>query len=118
MLVIVKYITIGLLNTFIHWFVFSTLYSMEIKQYLCNLVGFCCAIIFSYIVNSKYNFQSKQSIKNFSLFFCLMGALNFSIGWLADKLDLFPFYTLLISSILSLFFGYFLSKYLVFKVVE
>ena len=114
----IKYSIIGLLNTLVHSVVFLIFYNFYFKQYLCNFFGFCSAVVFSYSINSIYNFDSKISIKNFILFFCLMGSLNFSVGWLAAKLDLFPFYTLLISSILSLFFGYFLSKYLVFKVVE
>ena len=91
---------------------------MEFKQYFSNFTGFFCAVIFSYLINSKFNFRSKKSIKNFGLFFICMGSLNLGIGGLADKLDILPFYTLLTSSILSLFFGYILSKYLVFKVIK
>lgn len=114
----IKYSVIGLLNTIIHWVVFLIFYTLDFKQYLCNFFGFCFAVVFSYIINSEFNFNSIFSIKNFGLFFFLMGTLSFSIGWFAGNLDLFPFYTLLISSILSLFFGYFFSKYLVFKVSE
>lgn len=69
-------------------------------------------------MNTKYNFNSRQSIRNFGLFFCLMGGLNLGVGGLADNLNLLPFYTLVISSGLSLFIGYILSRYFLFKVVK
>lgn len=118
MMEIIKYGVIGLINTFIHWLVFGVFYLIDFKQYLCNFLGFFCAVIFSYITNAKFNFKSKQSIANFILFFCLMGSLNLGVGAIADKLDLFPIGTLLTSSILSLFLGFFLSKYLVFSVTK
>ncbi|MDM1335413.1 GtrA family protein [Acinetobacter pseudolwoffii] len=118
MLGIIRYGLIGGVNTIIHWFVFFILYFFEIKQFLCNLIGFCCAVIFSYSLNAQFNFKSKKTIKKFGLFFCIIGSLNLGIGGLADKLSITPFYTLLSSSILSFFIGYILSKYLVFKVVK
>lgn len=117
-MIFIKYIFVGVLNTVVHWVVFYGLYILNVKQYLGNFIGFCCAVIFSYIINAKYNFQSKQSLRGFSLFFCLMGGLNLGVGGLADNLNLLPFYTLVISSGLSLFFGYILSRYFVFKVIK
>ncbi|OEC89284.1 GtrA family protein [Acinetobacter sp. YK3] len=110
-----KYIIFGGVNTIVHWFIFFLLHTFYFKQYICNFIGFCCAVVSSYIINAKYNFKSKQSFKNFSLFFCLMGGVNLSIGRFADSLEFYPFYTLLVSSLLSLFIGYFFSKYFVFK---
>ncbi|KYQ84574.1 hypothetical protein AWW72_07955 [Acinetobacter sp. NRRL B-65365] len=115
MLGVIRYGLIGSVNTVIHWVVFFGLYFFDFKQYLSNFIGFFCAVIFSYIINARYNFHSKQSLKNFILFFCLMGGLNLSIGGCADSLDFYPIFTLLVSSLLSLFIGYFLSKYFVFK---
>ncbi|MDU2406859.1 MAG: GtrA family protein [Acinetobacter junii] len=117
-MIFVKYVFIGLLNTVIHWIVFYWLYILNVKQYLGNFIGFCCAVIFSYIMNAKYNFQSKQSLKKFSLFFCLMSTLNLGMGGLADYLNLLPFFTLVVSSGLSFFVGYIVSKYFVFKVIK
>lgn len=118
MLGVVRYGLIGLFNTAIHWVVFFVLYFFNVKQYLSNFIGFCCAVIFSYIMNAKYNFQSKQSLKKFSLFFCLMSTLNLGMGGLADYLNLLPFFTLVVSSGLSFFVGYIVSKYFVFKVIK
>lgn len=118
MIRLIKYGLIGLINTFIHWSIFGVLYFLGFKQYLCNFIGFFFAVIFSYMTNAKFNFKSEHSVKKFILFFCLMGYLNLGIGSIADKLELFPLLTLIISSMLSLFLGYFLSKYFVFKEVK
>lgn len=118
MLSLVKYGLIGILNTLIHWFIFYCLFYLGVKQYLCNFIGFLCAVTFSYIINEKFNFKSKGSLINFGLFFLIMGGINLGVGILADKFNVFPIYTLVISSISSLFLGFFLSKYLVFKVNE
>lgn len=112
------YFLIGIFNTVIHWSVFGTLYFFEVKQYLCNFIGFSCAVTFSYLANVKFNFKSEKSAKSFGLFFCLMGVLNLGVGGLADKLNMFPLFTLFTTSILSLFSGYILSKYLLFKVIK
>lgn len=116
MMVFIKYGIVGIFNTCIHWLFFYIFYSIKIEQSLCNFLGYCFAVIFSYTTNAKYNFKLKINIKDFVLFFFLMGGLSLGIGSLADKLSIFPLYTLIISSILSLFLGYLLSRYLVFKV--
>lgn len=114
----IKYIFIGFLNTALHWFVFYILYMRGLKQLFCNFFGFCCAVVFSYIINSKFNFNSKQSLSNFGLFFLFMSMLNLSLGKLADNLKLLPFFTLILTSSLSLVLGYLLSKNIVFKKVK
>lgn len=112
------YCLIGIFNTIIHWSIFLIFYFLEVKQFFCNFLGFCCAVFFSYIVNSNVNFKSKKSMKKFGLFFLIMGWVNLAVGGLADKFSMFPIYTLVVTTILSLFLGYYISKYLVFKVGE
>lgn len=112
---ILNYSAIGLINTIIHWSIFSIFYYVELKQYLCNIIAFSCAVIFSYCMNAKYNFKARQSIKNFILFYLLMGTLSLIIGYSADYFFLYPLYTLILSSAVSLALGYTLSKYFVFR---
>ncbi|WP_104483921.1 GtrA family protein [Acinetobacter indicus] len=110
-----RYSFIGLINTAIHCLVFYILYFFDFKQYICNFLGFSCAVIFSYFMNVKYNFKASQSIKNFMLFYLLMGTLSLIIGYSADYFSLYPLYTLILSSVVSLVLGYTLSKYFVFR---
>lgn len=112
---ILNYSVIGLINTAIHWSIFSVFYYVGLKQYLCNIMAFSCAVLFSYCINAKYNFKARQSIKNFMLFYLLMGTLSLIIGYSADYFSLYPLYTLILSSAVSLVLGYTLSKYFVFR---
>lgn len=115
MVVFFKYLSIGFCNTLIHWSVFFLLFEFNFRQYFCNFIGFFFAVVFSYIANSEFTFNSNKSIRTFALFFFFMGFLNITIGFLADNLDLSPICTLIITTSLSIFLGYLFSRYFVFK---
>lgn len=113
-----KYCLIGISNTICHWVIFLILYQIDIHQSICNFFGFTIASFLSYYLNSYYNFRKKMLINKFLVFYLLMGGIIFFVGYVSEILSLSIFLCLIITSITSLILGYFLSKYLVFKVVK
>ena len=109
------YALIGVLNTTIHWVVFYIFYLLHLEQSFCNLLAFVCAASFSYILNSKYNFKIKLKRKKYSYFLIIMGMINYLIGLSSENLELPPLFTLVISSFLSLFLGFIVSNFFIFR---
>ncbi|WP_417507950.1 GtrA family protein [Marinomonas gallaica] len=109
------YALIGVLNTTIHWAVFYVFYSLNIEQSYCNLLAFMCSASFSYLANSKYNFRIKIRKNKYIYFIISMGILTYLIGLNSDFFELSPLLTLVTSSILSLFLGFIVSKFFIFR---
>ncbi|MGI9897143.1 GtrA family protein [Vibrio natriegens] len=109
------YFTIGLLNTAIHWSVFIVVYSQINVQSSSNLTGFLIAATFSYIINSKYNFNSNINKSKYIFFIMGMGFINYSVGYTSDYFSALPLLTLISSSGLSFIIGFAFSKYIVFR---
>ena len=80
-----KYLSVGIVNTMLHWVVFAWLvYKEDFSQATSNLYAF-------------------------------MGALSYTSGLLADRISLTPILTLITFSAISLIVGFFYSKLIVFK---
>ena len=109
------YALIGVLNTTIHWVVFYIFYSLNFEQSYCNLVAFVCAASFSYILNSKYNFKIELKTNKYIYFVIIMGVINYLIGLNSENIELSPLLTLVISSFLSLFLGFIVSNFFIFR---
>lgn len=110
-----KYFSVGILNTLIHWVVFSSLYATGSSQTLANFGGFCVAVTFSFFVNAKWTFSSEASTIRYMIYVLFMGSIASLVGWISDKSMLPPLYTLVIFSMISLICGFFYSKYIVFR---
>ncbi len=109
------YVLIGLLNTTIHWIVFYIFYSLHFEQSYCNVISFMCAASFSYIANSRYNFGIKPRKNKYIFFIIGMGIINYLIGINSENLELSPLFTLVTSSISSLFLGFLFSRFFIFR---
>lgn len=111
-----RYMSVGVLNTLLHWAVFSALYMSGQKQSLSNFTAFCVAVTFSFFVNARWTFTAEATPARYMLYVVFMGALAALIGWLADVVRLNPMGTLIVFSAISLICGFIYSRYVVFKV--
>lgn len=111
-----RYLTIGVVNTIIHWIVFGVLlYVFHASQALSNLGAFCVAVTFSFFANAKYTFKARATSGRYLLYLGFMGALSAATGWLADYCGLPALFTLIAFSAISLICGFFYSKFIVFR---
>lgn len=110
-----RYFTTGMANTLLHWLVFAIIYYSTKDQSISNLIGFLCAVTFSFFVNAKYTFNSKINMKKYILYLSFMGFMSYLFGWVGMKLQLPVLVTLVLFSLTSLLIGFLYSKYIVFK---
>lgn len=111
-----KYVSIGVINTLIHWVVFGEcIYGLHTGQALGNLSGFVVAVSFSFFANAKFTFKAQATTIRYLIYVFFMGALSVSVGWAADKSKTDPLITLIAFSIISLVCGFIYSKYIVFR---
>lgn len=112
----VKYTSVGVLNTLIHWVVFAVcIYGLHTNQALANFAGFVMAVSFSFYANAKFTFNSSATTLRYMLYVGFMGTLSAAVGWAADMCGLPPLVTLVTFSAISLVCGFIYSKYIVFR---
>lgn len=110
------YALVGLANTLLHWQIFFVLrVAIGLDQSTSNLAAFCVAASFSYYLNALYTFDARMSATGYVLFLCVMGALSFAVGYLGDRWQLHGLLTVAVFSLLSLVFGFLLSRFVVFR---
>lgn len=110
------YAVIGVANTFIHWQIFFVLTTAaELSQAASNLAAFCVAASFSFYVNALYTFDARVSVLRYLIFVGFMGVLSFAVGRFADVWRLNGLVTVASYSLLSLFFGFFIWRFVVFR---
>ncbi|MBD2802114.1 GtrA family protein [Xenorhabdus sp. M] len=110
-----KYLSIGVINTLIHWLLFTMIYLVGFTQASSNLVGFCAAVTFSFYANAKFTFQKKATGRRYIAFVSFMGLLSYLTGHLSDVMKIQPVATLIAFSAISLVLGFVYSKFFVFK---
>ena len=111
-----KYLTVGVINTAIHWIVFlATFYLIKAPQSTSNFTAFLIAVSFSYMMNAKYTFKKKKEFKKYLMYISFMGLLSYLTGYIADKLNMPSLLTLIIFSLISLVVGFIYSKKIIFK---
>ncbi|KIH81705.1 GtrA family protein [Pseudomonas batumici] len=111
-----NYLSIGVLNTLIHWTAFLIFHSLlSISQALSNLGAFALAATFSFYANARYTFRAQASTRRYLLFILFMGVLSLAIGWGADRLMMPGLFTLMLFSAISLVVGFLYSKQIVFR---
>lgn len=114
-----KYLSIGVINTAIHWAVFGILTIIFFTtQATANLIGFVVAVSFSFFANAKFTFQAKATTARYLSFVIFMGLLSYLTGLIADYISLPPLATLVMFSSISLILGFIYSKFFVFKDAE
>ena len=114
--VFLRYFSVGVLNTLIHWAVFGVLMmATDLTQAVANVVGFFCAVTFSFFANSYFTFNKSPSTSGYLLFVIFMGFIAFVTGRASDRLYFPEWVTLVAFSMISLVFGFIYSKYIVFR---
>lgn len=110
-----RYASVGVINTLIHWAVFAAIYACGYTQSLSNLAAFCVAVTFSFFANAKWTFNAEATTTRYFLYIIFMGAMATAVGWMADRLHVYPVMTLVIFSAISLVSGFVYSNFFVFK---
>ncbi|MEZ2585132.1 GtrA family protein [Kluyvera intermedia] len=111
-----RYVSVGALNTSIHWLCFGALFSfIGLSQAISNLVAFCVAVTFSFFFNAKWTFKSKATPGRYMAFVIFMGAMATLTGYIADRLHASALITLIAFSVFSLVAGFIYSKFIVFR---
>lgn len=114
-----KYVSVGVLNTGLHWTVFFILvWFIKLNTAWANLLAFFVAVTFSFFANAAYTFQTSATKKKYILFTVFMAALSFALGWVSDALHLQPLIALISFSLLSLVLGFLYSRYIIFKNID
>lgn len=110
-----RYTLIGVANTLIHWQLFFILHAaVGLRQAYSNVLAFCAAASFSFVVNARFTFAATPSFKRYGAFMTCLGGLSVLTGWLADRWKLPALLTPVVFSLISLCGGYVLSRWLVF----
>jgi len=110
-----RYMSIGIVNTLIHWMVFTGFYAEGQSQSISNFIAFCCAVTFSFFANAKWTFAAKITTIRYLLYLFFMGGMASAVGLYADRIQANPVITLISFSAISLICGFLYSKYVVFK---
>ncbi|ANJ58047.1 sugar translocase [Pseudomonas silesiensis] len=111
-----SYTMIGVANTLIHWQIFFVLTTAaHLRQAASNLAAFCVAASFSFYANALYTFDTGLSVRQYLLFVGFMGVLSFGVGLFADWWQIHGLLTVASFSLLSLFCGFFFSRFVVFR---
>lgn len=111
-----RFLSVGIINTLIHWMVFAALYALNTRQWLANLLAFIVAVTFSFFANARWTFKAEATTFRYVIFVAFMGMMATGIGSFADHTHINPIITLISFSIISLVFGFIYSNFIVFKV--
>lgn len=110
-----RYASVGVINTLIHWVVFTILYTEGQTQSISNFAAFCFAVTFSFFANAKWTFSTEATTMRYLLYLIFMGGMATAIGLYADKIHANPIVTLIVFSAVSLICGFVYSRFVVFK---
>lgn len=114
--VFLRYASVGVLNTLVHWSIFFLLYQFGgASQAVSNAGAFLVAVTLSFVLNAAFTFQARATGVRYLCFVAFMGVLSLAMGWAADRLVLHPLVTLVVFSGLSLVLGFVYSRWFVFR---
>lgn len=119
---VIMYLIFGVLTTAVNIVVYYIIADMLLVNYLiANIVAWFLSVLFAYITNRKYVFESKVDniIKEMVSFFSARlatGALDMVFMYVTVQLHILPdFIAKIISNIFVIVANYILSKLVVFK---
>jgi putative flippase GtrA len=111
-----RYISVGVINTGIHWVIFGLLVSVfGYGQAISNVIAFLVAVTFSFFANARFTFKARATGRGYLLFVGFMGLLSFVSGKISDHYNINPLITLIEFSAISLICGFIYSKFIVFR---
>lgn len=119
---IIMYLIFGVLTTVVNIAVYYIMAnSLQIHYLFSNIVAWFLSVLFAYVTNRKYVFESKseQIIKEMTSFFgarLATGAMDMVLMWLFVGLHILPdFIAKVITNVIVIIANYILSKLVVFK---
>lgn len=119
---IIMYLIFGVLTTVVNIAVYYIMAnSLQIHYLISNIVAWFLSVLFAYVTNRKYVFESKseQIIKEITSFFgarLATGAMDMVLMWLFVGLHILPdFAAKVITNVIVIIANYILSKLVVFK---
>lgn len=119
---IIMYLIFGVLTTVVNIAVYYIMAnSLQIHYLISNIVAWFLSVLFAYVTNRKYVFESKseQIIKEMTSFFgarLATGAMDMVLMWLFVGLHILPdFVAKVITNVIVIVANYILSKLVVFK---
>ena len=127
---VIRYLIVGVLTTFVSLLLYYGLVNtilnpnQPIELQIANIISWIGSVLFAYITNRKYVFQSVEKKKG-KEFFSFVGSRVLTL--LMDMAIMFVFVTLLhmndkfiklLSQVIVIVANYILSKFLVFKKKE
>ncbi|WP_032642937.1 GtrA family protein [Enterobacter sp. EGD-HP1] len=111
-----RYISVGVINTALHWVCFGALlHFFEATQAVANVIAFFIAVTFSFFANARWTFKSKVTSGRYIAFVTFMGIMAGLTGYIADAISAPPVVTLVTFSGFSLIAGFIYSKFIVFR---
>lgn len=110
-----RYLTIGVLNTLIHWATFAICIKNGQPQSLSNFIAFCVAVTFSFFANARWTFSAEPTTFRYMMYVFFMGMIATLVGEYGDSMAINPVVTLVVFSAISLFGGFFYSNYIIFR---
>lgn len=119
---IIMYLIFGVLTTVVNIAVYYIMAnSLQIHYLISNIVAWFLSVLFAYVTNRKYVFESKSNeiIKEMVSFFgarLATGAMDMVLMWLFVGLHILPdFVAKVITNVIVIVANYILSKLVVFK---
>jgi putative flippase GtrA len=108
-----RYLSVGVLNSLVHvaFFAFA-LQVLELGQSLGNLLAFFVALSFSFMVNGRYTFRARLSLRRYLMFLTGMGSLSAGLGYLGDRGNWPPLITFVAFSLTSLMLGFIFTRWI------
>lgn len=110
-----RYLSVGVINTAIHWAVFFILHFCGLNQLISNIIAFAVAVTFSFVANAYFTFRQKATSWRYIAYVAFMGGLAAVTGYISDAVAISPILTLIIFSAISLVVGFVYSKFFVFR---
>ena len=119
---IIMYLIFGVLTTVVNIAVYYIMTnSLQIHYLISNIVAWFLSVLFAYVTNRKYVFESKseQIVKEMVSFFgarLATGIMDMAFMWIFVGLGLLPdFVAKVITNVIVIIANYILSKLVVFK---
>lgn len=119
---IILYLVFGILTTLVNiviYFIFANIFM--INYLISNIIAWIISVLFAYLTNRKYVFESKRSSIFFEMisFFCsrgITGLLDITLMWLfVENLILDDFIAKIFVNIIVIVLNYLFSKMIIFK---
>lgn len=112
----IKYNIIGILNTLTHWLTYLILnFHFGLESKYANFFSFFISSSVSYVLNSKINYKIDLEKKSYFKFISIIGVLSITVAEFFSYFKISNIIMLIFYTLISLLFGYFFTKKMVFK---